>query len=315
MRIASLLVLAAGAIAAFVFIGSGDLPEGEMKRAILVDLRLPRAVLGFLAGAALAAAGVTFQGLFRNALADPFVTGVSGGAALGAVIAFTLGLREYVFGLAPATAAAFVGALATVALVHRLAQVRGRVPVGTLLLAGFAVQALTSAAVSVVILYTTRDWNEVLRWLMGNLSDARWIKVQLLIPFVVVAYAVMHVYARHLNVMLLGEESAQQLGVEVERTKRRLMAAGAIATAAAVAACGIVGFVGLIVPHIARRWVGPDHRNLLPVTALAGGTLVVVADLAARWAMPPSGLPIGAVTALLGAPFFLYMMRRRAVRV
>lgn len=314
MKIASLLLIAAGAIAASVFVGSGDLPPGEMKRAILVDLRLPRACLGFLTGAALAAAGVTFQGLFRNALADPFVTGVSGGAALGAVVALTLGLRQYVFGLAPAALAAFVGALATVAVVHRLAHVRGRVPVGTLLLAGFAVQALTSALVSILILFHTKDWNEVLRWLMGSLSDARWLKVQLLIPFVVVAYAVMRFYARDLNVMLMGEESAQQLGVDVERTKRRLMAAGAIATAAAVAACGIVGFVGLIVPHIARKLVGPDHRNLLPVTALAGGALVVIADLAARWAMPPAGLPIGAVTALLGAPFFLYMMRRRGVR-
>ena len=270
--------------------------------------RLLRAGLAFLVGAALGGSGVVFQGLLRNPLADPFVMGVSGGAALGAVIAIVLGL-DALWGV---TLAAFAGAMLAAWVVYRLAAVRGRVPITTLILAGFAVGAFASAIVSILLLLHGRPW-EILLWLMGSLerSDAA-LRVQVAFPFIAVSLAVIGFHARELNLMLLGEESARQLGVEVERLKGILLAAGSIAAATAVAMCGIIGFVGLIVPHVVRLLVGPDHRVLLPVTVLAGGAFLVAADIVARVALPPSGLPVGTVTALAGAPFFLLLLRRRA---
>ena len=310
--LAVLLAAAAVAIAGSVFVG--PTPWEDVTPTITMKLRLPRACLAFVVGAALGAAGVVFQGLFRNPLADPFVTGVSGGAALGAVGAIVSGIGGTVLGLTPVTLCAFVGALATALAVHRIARARGRVPVTTLLLAGFAIGSMAAALVSILLLYHTRNWNEILQWLMGSLADARWRKVQIAIPFVAASVAVMAWHARALNLMLLGEESAQQLGVDVERTKLILMIAGSVATAAAVSMAGIVGFVGLIVPHVVRILVGPDHRALLPVTILAGGAFLVAADVLSRLLFPPAGLPIGAVTALCGAPFFLWLLRRRGIR-
>ena len=313
VALAVLLVAAAAAIAGSLFVG--PTPWEQVTDTIAMKIRLPRACLAFVTGAALGAAGVVFQGLFRNPLADPFVTGVSGGAALGAVVAIVTGLSGTILGLTPVTLCAFAGSLGAVFIVHRLARVRGRVPVTTLLLAGFALGSLSGALVSVLLLYHTRNWNEILQWLMGTLSDARWIKVQIAVPFIAISIAVMARHARALNVMLLGDEPAQQLGVDVERTKLILMIAGSVATAAAVSMVGIVGFVGLIIPHIVRQLVGPDHRALLPATVLAGGTFLVAADIVSRALFPPAGLPIGAVTALCGAPFFLWLLRQRGLRV
>ncbi len=295
-----------------VLTGGGD----PMHRAIVIDVRLGQAVLALVMGAALAGSGVVFQGLFRNPLADPFVVGVSGGAALGAVVAIVTGIEMTGgFGLGAVTLSAFFGALASVAVVWRLAAVRGRIPVTTLLLCGFAIGAFCSAVVSVLMVFHRGNWEEILFWLLGNLNrlDA-WHRVGVGLPVVVPALLVIGVFARDLNLMLMGEESAQQLGVEVERTKKILLVAGAVAAAVAVAMCGVIGFVGLIVPHIVRLVVGPDHRRLLPVTVLAGGAFLLVCNLASRVLLPAGGLPVGAVTALAGAPFFLFLLRRRAQR-
>lgn len=305
-----------------LFVGPSGLSPAEVLSAltggdgpasvIVLDLRLPRALLAFLVGAALAGSGAVFQALFRNPLADPFVAGVSGGAALGAVAASVCGVQTGLFGIGAASLAAFAGALGAALLVYRIASARGRIPVAPLLLAGFAVGSFCSALVSILLLLDARNWNEVLVWLMGSFDrpDA-WTRIRVSAPVLAIALAVMWIHRRPLNLLLLGEETAQHLGLDVERAKKTLLAAGSISAAVAVSMCGIIGFVGLIVPHVARLLAGPDHRTLLPVSVLAGGAFLVGADILARIAMPPSGVPVGTVTALAGAPFFLLLLRRR----
>jgi len=274
---------------------------------ILWRLRLPRALLAAAVGAALATAGAIFQGLFRNPLADPFVVGVSGGAALGAVTAIILGLTAGI------PVFAFVGGLGAVMLVYRLARVRGRVPIATLLLAGFAVGSLASATLSILLMTHTRNFGDIMLWLMGSFvqTDA-WGRLAVMAPAALAALAVAVACSRDLNLFLLGEESARHLGVDVERAKAILLATGAVATAAAVSSAGIIGFVGLIVPNLARALVGPDHRRMLPVCAVLGAALVATADFAARSILRGAELPVGAITAVAGAPFFLIVLKRKA---
>jgi iron complex transport system permease protein len=295
--------LAVVAVAASIF--AGPTAPGELTREIVLQYRLPRGLLAFLVGASLAASGACFQGLFRNGLADPFVVGVSGGAAVGAVGAIVLGF-------ASPTLAAFGGSLGSAFLAYLLARVRGRVSVSNLLLAGSAIGSFAAALVSILLLFDGRNWSEIFSWLMGNLGHPDpWERVKGVLPCLVCGVAAMAIYARDLNLLLLGDEQARQLGVEAERVKIVLLGAGALTAAGAVATCGMIGFVGLIVPHVTRRLVGPDHRALLPVTVLAGGILLVLADTAARGLSPHTALPIGAVTALCGTPFFIYILRTR----
>jgi iron complex transport system permease protein len=294
---------------------AGSTPFGKLTPEVVLGVRLGRAVLAFLAGAALAVSGGVFQALFRNPLADPFVVGVSGGAGLGAVLATTLGIQGTLLRLGASTLAAFGGGLGAALLAWRIATVRGRVPVASLLLAGAAIGAFTSATVSTTLLLTGQDWSEVMAWLLGFINSTNpWDRSTFLGPCLAAALAVLLVHARDLDLLLLGEESARQLGSDAEKAKLRLLAAGAVAAAAAVASCGIVGFVGLIVPHVLRGVAGPRHRVLLPASVLGGGTLLVLADVAATLAAPGTPLPVGSVTALAGAPFFVYLLRRGADR-
>jgi iron complex transport system permease protein len=314
VALAVLIPAAAGAVALSIF--AGETLAGKLTRDIVLDYRLPRGILAFLVGASLGASGVCFQGLFRNSLADPFVVGVSSGAALGAVASIVVGVETTVFGLAPATGCAFVGATGAAFLAYAVARVRGRVPVTTLLLAGSAIGSFAGAMVSILILFNSPRWSEVVTWLMGTMAHPDpWARVKVVVPCLIASAGLMAVHARDLNLMLLGEESARQLGVETERLKVVLLGAGALAAAGAVATCGMIGFVGLIVPHVCRRLVGPDHRMLLPVTILAGGMLLTLADVAARVVSPQFPLPIGAVTALAGAPFFVYILRQRSAKM
>jgi len=274
---------------------------------IVRDIRLPRIVLGAVVGFALATAGTVMQGFFRNPMADPSIIGVSSGAAVGAVatIAFPLAIP---FGL---QTAAFVGAVVTAAAVYVIATENGRTPVATLLLAGVAVQTFLGAVISYMLLHTGEGLNEAVVWLMGHLNRATWGDVEVTLPLAVLLFGVLLVYARDLNVLLLGEEEAQGLGIDVEWTKRLLLAGSSIITAAAVAVAGVIGFVGLIIPHMMRLVVGPDHRILIPTSALAGASFLVVADTLARTG--PAEVPVGIVTAAVGAPFFLFLLRRREV--
>jgi len=274
---------------------------------IVRRLRLPRIVLAAVVGFALAAAGTVMQGFFRNPMADPSIIGVSSGAAVGAVATIALPLAVP-FGL---QTAAFVGALLTAFAVYLIATEGGRTPVATLLLAGVAVQSLLSALISYLLLEAGESLEKALYWMMGYLHNSSWEQVEVTLPLALLAFAVLFAYARDLNVLLLGEEDAAALGIGVERTKRILLGVASIITAAAVAVAGVIGFVGLIVPHMMRLVVGPDHRILLPTSALAGATFLVATDTLAR--AGPEQLPVGIVTAAVGAPFFLYLLRRREV--
>ncbi|MFC3476499.1 vitamin B12 ABC transporter permease BtuC [Halobacterium litoreum] len=275
---------------------------------IVGQLRMPRIVLGATVGAALAVSGAVMQGFFRNPMADPSIIGVSSGAAVGAVtaIAFPALLP---FGV---QTAAFGGALVSAFAVYLLATQNGRTPVATLLLAGVAVQTFLGAVTSFVVVKSGKSIREAMYWLMGTLNGSGWGDVEVALPAVVLGSVVLLAYARDMNVLLAGEEDAHALGVEVERTKRVLLAVSSVVTAAAVSVAGVIGFVGLVVPHAMRLVVGPDHRVLLPTSAFAGGAFLVVADTIAR--SNAEGLPVGIVTAFVGAPFFLYLLRDREVR-
>jgi iron complex transport system permease protein len=255
----------------------------------------------------LASAGVVMQGFFRNPMADPSLIGVSSGAAVGAVavIAFPL--------VVPVSlqTAAFAGAIVAAFTVYLVATEGGRTPVATLLLSGVAIQALLGAAVSFLLLQAGEGLEQAVYWLMGRLHASQWAEVEVTLPLALLAFAVLFAYARDLNVLLLGEADAHTLGIEVERTKQILLAVSAVITGAAVAVAGVIGFVGLIVPHVMRLVVGPDHRVLLPTSALAGAAFLVATDTVARTG--PATVPVGIVTAALGAPFFLYLLRTREV--
>ncbi|MFC7203869.1 vitamin B12 ABC transporter permease BtuC [Haloferax namakaokahaiae] len=279
----------------------------DSSRIIVASVRLPRILLAALVGLALATAGVVMQGFFRNPMADPSIVGVSSGAAVGAVATLVFPLA-FPFGL---QGAAFASAIVTAFVVYSLATEGGRTPVATLLLAGVAVQTFLGAVISFMLLHAGESLNQVVFWLMGHLSGATWDEVVLLALLLPVPFAVLLAHARDLNILLLGEEDAHALGIEVERTKRLLLATASIVIAAAVAVSGVIGFVGLVVPHIFRLIVGPDHRILIPSSALAGASFLVLTDTIAR--SGAAEIPVGVVTAALGAPFFLYLLRTREV--
>lgn len=296
-------------------IGLTDRPT-DVARAvevIVLELRLPRVLLAAVVGAALAASGTVFQALFRNPLADPAIIGVSSGAALGAVLVIvTVGAGSLAsFGV---PIAAFLGALATGLLVYRLARIGPSVHLATLLLAGVAVAAVISSAMSLVMSFSGEQLRDIYTWLLGGLVAQGWRSVAVTAPVVALGVAAAAVTAHDLNVVSLGEERAAQLGVDVAALKRRALAAGALLAAAAVSVGGIIGFVGLMTPHLLRLVVGPDHRRLLPAVLLAGPTLLILADLVARTVVAPQELPVGVVTALLGGPFFLVLLKREGDR-
>ncbi len=284
-------------------------PVPHSTEVILFQLRLPRVLLAGVVGAALAASGLVFQGLFRNPLADPAIVGVSSGAALGAVAVIVLGGAGALGGYG-VPLAAFVGALLAAFLVFRLARIGPTVHVATLLLAGIAVAAIISAVISLLMSFSGEEVRSIYRWLLGGLQARGWTSLWQVVPLVLLGMAAAALTAHELNVVSLGEERAAQLGVEVDRLKRRAVAVGSLLAAAAVSVAGVIGFVGLMTPHVLRLIVGADHRRLLPAVLLAGPTLLILADLVARVALAPEELPVGAITALLGGPFFLFLLRR-----
>ena len=284
---------------------STDAPASH--RTIVLSIRLPRIALGAVVGFALAAAGTVMQGFFRNPMADPSIVGVSAGAAAGAVAAIVAPV-SVPFAL---PVAAFAGALCAAFGVYLLASEGGRTPVETLLLAGVAVQTFLGAVVSFLLVNAGRDIREAVYWLMGHLHHSTWTEATAAAAVVLPGFLALLAYAHDLNVLLLGEEDAHSLGIDVERTKRLLLAVASLLTAAAVAVAGVIGFVGLIVPHVMRLLVGPDHRILLPTSALAGASFLVATDTVAR--AGAAELPVGIVTAAIGAPFFLYLLRNREV--
>lgn len=282
---------------------------------ILFDIRLPRTALMALTGAALAGSGAAYQGLFRNPLADPYLIGIASGAGVGAVIVMAGRWPATLAGLATVPAGAFVGALVTAALVVGLARsgpdTSGPATSGTrLILAGVAVGSFASAVTTFLMLQSQGELRRAMAWLLGGFTLGGWEPVGAALPYITVGLGGLLALARPLNVLQSGEEQARQLGLDVERLKLVLIAAASLATAAAVAFAGVIGFVGLIVPHSLRLLWGPDYRRLLPLSILAGAAGLLLADVAARTVLAPQEVPVGIITALAGAPFFLWLLRR-----
>jgi iron complex transport system permease protein len=274
---------------------------------IVMDLRLPRVLTTMLVGTGLAVAGATFQGLLRNPLADPYVLGTASGAALGAAIAVLLPVRALVFEFGLLHGLAFIGALASVTLVYRLSRTGPLAPLTGLLLTGYAVGSLLAAGLAMAMYLSGAALPEIVGFLLGGFDASSWLRFWSAVPLVVGGSVAILLRARSLNGLLLGEETAAHLGVDVRRERVVLLALASLVTAACVAISGLIGFVGLVVPHLVRLVVGPNARVVLPLSALMGASLVAFADTAARLL---GGIPVGIVTAVVGAPFFLYLLRR-----
>jgi len=301
-----------------VFIAPTELLKSLFGRAllsptnstILYDIRLPHTVLVALTGAALAASGTAYQGLFRNPLADPYLIGVASGAGLGAVFVMAQDWPTTLLGFYLVPAAAFIGALLTVAIVYWIARHGKTVPVTTLILAGVAVSSFATALSSFFMLYSQSELRRAIAWLLGGAAISGWPPVVAMLPYVIVGLGVLLLSGHQLNVLQTGEEQAQQLGLPVERIKILLIVAASLSAAAAVAFSGMIGFIGLIVPHALRLIWGGDHRRLLPLSILAGAATLLFADLLARMVFAPEVIPVGIITAIAGVPFFLWLLRR-----
>lgn len=297
-------------------IGRGISADGSRSVSYLIisQIRLPRVLLGLLVGCALGISGGTMQGLFRNPLASPYVVGIASGASTGAALVILLNLH----GVAFLPLGAFIGGSLAVGIVYQLARQRDRrTSVYTLILAGVAVGALFSAITSFLIFLSagTDRMTDVIFWTMGGLGRANWTYLCVLAPIVAVGSLLLIAFSRDLNALAMGEEGAFHLGINPEKSKRLMLGVATLVTSSAVGFAGTIGFVGLIIPHIMRLIMGPDHRFLLPATAVAGAIFLVWADMVARTVVQPAELPVGIITAFLGAPFFLYLLKTRKVRM
>lgn len=321
-----LIVLLALVIVLSLGVGAVFLPPGQVLNALLHpsdpgvkptdvaivrDLRLARVLLATLIGAGLAAAGAAFQGLFRNPLADPYVVGASGGAALGASIAIVGGMTWRVAGFGPVPLAAFAGSLLAVFLVYFIAEMGGGSSAVTLLLAGASLSTLLSAITSLLMLVRDTTLHQVFAWTMGGLSGRSWPHLWNGGPYMLIGLGALWLLARPLDALAFGEETAESLGLPLSRARGALVAAASLTTAAAVATGGVIGFVGLIAPHAARLIFGATHHRLIPASALMGALLLLLADDLARTVLAPIELPVGIVTSLLGGTFFLYLLKTR----
>lgn len=282
---------------------------------ILYQIRLPNTVLIMLTGMALGGSGAAYQGLFRNPLADPYIIGVASGAGLGAVLAMAAHWPGDLLGMAAVPAAAFVGALITVAIVYAIAQVGRSTPVTTLILAGVALSSFATAMTSMIMLLSTQELHRAVNWMVGGFALGGWEPVVVSLPYLAVGLLALLTLGRPLNVLQFGDDQARQLGLDVERVKLVTVIAASMVAATAVAFSGIIAFVGLIVPHVVRLLWGPDHRRLIPLAILLGGSFLLGADIVARMLLAPRELPVGVVTSAVGAPFFLWLLHRAKGRV
>lgn len=285
-----------------------DIPSSLVD--IIVKIRLPHAILMLFTGAALSGSGAAYQGLFRNPLADPFLIGVASGAGLGAVIAMSINWPSTLLGMYTIPLSAFLGAVITIYLVYQFSKVGKRLPTTSLILAGVAISSFTNAITSLLMLQSKEEMHRALSWLFGGGAVSGWQPVIAMIPYLLIGFACLIISGHPLNVLQFGEEQAQQLGLSVDKAKIIIIFAASITTATAVSFAGIIGFIGLIVPHLIRLLWGSDYRHLIPLSILGGGSALLIADLLARTLFAPQVLPVGIVTALTGAPFFLWILRR-----
>lgn len=283
---------------------------------IIFQVRFPRILLAAGVGAALAIAGVGFQGLLRNPLADPYIIGTSSGAALGAALSILFRLKGSFLGISPIPLMAFLGALVSMLLVYGISQKDGKIPMDTFLLAGVIVGAFMGALVSFIISVAREDLPKIMFWLMGSFSGREdWSYILIMLPYLVIGSLAMYFSSHPLNLMAMGEEAASHKGVDVEKTKIVVILAASLITAAAVSVSGLIGFVGLMIPHVMRILTGPDHRILIPSAGLAGSIFLILADTIARTLFSPAEIPVGVITALCGAPFFFWLLKIRKAYV
>ena len=283
----------------------------DTERMIILQIRLPRILLAGIVGGSLAVAGGVFQALFRNPLADPYILGVSSGSAVGAVLAIISGVGLAFLSI---PLAAFCGALLTIILVLGIGRSGYGIHANTLLLAGVIVGAFFSAIIMFLVSMTRDERvHSILFWLMGDFSLSRYSEILVVFPFVIVGFAIIYFHAHPLNLIVTGDETALQLGVEVERVKKLLLICASLMTGAVVSVSGVIGFVGLIIPHMIRMMFGSDHRLLLPASGLFGASFLILADTIARIVLAPVELPVGVITAVFGAPFFVYLLRSKGV--
>jgi iron complex transport system permease protein len=297
--------------------GIGNLVDSstvpKTAEVIIMKIRLPRIICGALVGAALATAGCVYQGIFRNPMADPYTIGASTGATLGAALVIVLGVGISLLGVNTLQILAFAGSILTVFLVYNISRVGSRVPVTTLLLTGIAVSLFQTAIVTYLkVIAEETLLHNLTFWIIGSLaSTENWNDVWSILPLIVIGIAVSFIFSRDLNILALGEDQAQHLGVDIEKVKRILLVSGALITAASVSISGLIVFVGLVIPHLTRVVMGPDHRILLPTSAIVGASFLMICDAIARVVMGSGEAPVGIITALSGAPFFIYLLRRK----
>ena len=268
-------------------------------------LRLPRIVLSVLTGAALSVCGAAYQSVFRNPLTDPYVLGISSGASLGAALAILLGLEAYLWGVG---GMALCTALLTILLIFKVASMGNRMHTTTLLLTGVCLTFLITAIVSLLMALHHDKMESIIFWTMGSFASSSWLDVVILLPVVLVGLGVVIYHSRDLNLLLTGSETAQSLGVEVEKVRRRLLFFTTLMVAFCVSACGVIGFVGLVVPHCVRLVCGTDNRKVVPYSIFVGAIFLLLCDTAARTLIPPNELPVGSITSLVGAPMFIYLL-------
>lgn len=287
-------------------INASDISPQDIK--VIFDIRLPRIFTAIIVGIALSSSGVIFQGVFRNPMADPYIIGVSAGAAFGATIGLLFAGNIKLISLSTTSIFAFLGAIGTTFLIYNISKIKGKISVLTLLLSGVALSSLLTSIISFIMIYRTQDLAKVYFWIMGGLSNSSWTNFMTVMPVIVIIMAASSFFMRDLNVMSLGDERANQLGVQTEKLKQVLLILASIMTAAAVSVSGIIGFIGLITPHIMRMIVGPDHKILYPTAAISGGIVLLLSDTIARIILSPREIPVGIITSIIGVPFFIYLL-------
>lgn len=282
----------------------------ESTQTIIWKIRFPRILVALLVGGTLSVAGATYQGLLKNPMADPYVIGVSSGAAFGAAIGISSKIIFNFFGLSFISIMAFICAVFVMLIVYRISKIGNKVPITTLLLSGIAVGNFLTAFTSLIMIFSGDSMNKIFFWTMGSFSGKGWDQLASVLPYIVIGIMIIYYYAKDLNIILLGEDTASNLGVNVEKVKKILLITSTIITAAVVSISGIIGFIGLIIPHIARMIVGPDNKSLIPTSFLFGAILLIICDTIARSILSQE-IPVGLITSILGGPFFIYLLRNK----
>lgn len=295
------------------FISIIGIPENH--KLIILKIRLPRIILAALVGMGLSTVGLSFQAIFKNPMADPYVLGISSGAAVGAAFGFVLGFESTFLGASAITITAFLGSILTTVLVYNIARVKNKIPTNTLLLAGISVNFLLSSLLSIIMVFNRQEVERIVFWTMGSVSSASYTQILVLVPFLFIGILITLSFSKDLNIILTGDETAKSLGIEVETIKKILLISSSMIVAACVSVSGIIGFVGLIIPHIVRMLLGPDHRSLLPFSVVAGAAFMIISDTLARTLASPAEIPVGAITALFGAPYFIYLLIKNKKKV